>query len=67
VAERAETPLLLKRAKVSRSSGQWRDEDYDVCWRTAWWSAASSSSMQSGRRAAVDVCHRHNGDIKRGG
>ena len=24
------TPLILKRAKVSRPSGQWRDDDYDV-------------------------------------
>jgi hypothetical protein len=24
------TPLILKRASVSRSSGQWRDDDYDV-------------------------------------
>jgi len=23
-------PLLLKRASASRSSGQWRDDDYDV-------------------------------------
>ena len=23
-------PLILKRAKVSRPSGQWRDDDYDV-------------------------------------
>ena len=24
------TPLILTRANVSRSSGQWRDDDYDV-------------------------------------
>jgi hypothetical protein len=24
------TSLILKRAKLSRSSGQWQDEDYDV-------------------------------------
>jgi hypothetical protein len=24
------TPLILKRASASRSSGQWRDDDYDV-------------------------------------
>jgi hypothetical protein len=24
------TPLILTRASVSRSSGQWRDDDYDV-------------------------------------
>jgi len=24
------TSLTLKRAKLSRSSGQWQDEDYDV-------------------------------------
>jgi hypothetical protein len=24
------TPLILKRASVSRPSGQWRDDDYDV-------------------------------------
>jgi hypothetical protein len=24
------SPLILKRAKLSRSSGQWQDEDYDV-------------------------------------
>jgi hypothetical protein len=24
------TPLILKRASVSRSSGDWRDDDYDV-------------------------------------
>jgi hypothetical protein len=24
------SPLILKRAKVSRPSGQWRDDDYDV-------------------------------------
>jgi hypothetical protein len=24
------TPLILKRASVSRQSGQWRDDDYDV-------------------------------------
>jgi hypothetical protein len=24
------TGLILKRAKVSRPSGQWRDDDYDV-------------------------------------
>jgi hypothetical protein len=24
------TPLILKRAKFSRSSGQWQDEDYEV-------------------------------------
>jgi hypothetical protein len=24
------TPLILKRASTSRSSGQWRDDDYDV-------------------------------------
>jgi hypothetical protein len=24
------TPLILKRASVSRSPGQWRDDDYDV-------------------------------------
>jgi hypothetical protein len=26
----AVTGLILKRAKVSRPSGQWRDDDYDV-------------------------------------
>jgi hypothetical protein len=26
----AMTPLILKRASASRSSGQWRDDDYDV-------------------------------------
>jgi hypothetical protein len=30
VAERPETSLILKRASASRSSGQWRDDDYDV-------------------------------------
>jgi hypothetical protein len=25
-----EPSLVLKRAKVSRPSGQWRDDDYDV-------------------------------------
>jgi hypothetical protein len=30
VAERFETPLILKRASASRSSGEWRDDDYDV-------------------------------------
>jgi hypothetical protein len=24
------TPLILKRASASRSSGQWSDDDYDV-------------------------------------
>jgi len=24
------TPLILKRASASRSSGQWRDDDYNV-------------------------------------
>jgi hypothetical protein len=24
------SPLILKRASTSRSSGQWRDDDYDV-------------------------------------
>jgi hypothetical protein len=24
------TPLILKRASLSRPSGQWRDDDYDV-------------------------------------
>jgi hypothetical protein len=24
------SPLILKRASASRSSGQWRDDDYDV-------------------------------------
>ena len=24
------TPLILKRASASQSSGQWRDDDYDV-------------------------------------
>jgi hypothetical protein len=24
------TPLILKRGSASRSSGQWRDDDYDV-------------------------------------
>jgi hypothetical protein len=24
------TTLILKRARLSRSSGQWKDEDYDV-------------------------------------
>jgi hypothetical protein len=29
------SPLILKRAKVSRPSGQWRDDDHDVLkkWR----------------------------------
>jgi len=30
MAERPGTPLILKRASASRSSGQWRDDDYDV-------------------------------------
>jgi hypothetical protein len=30
VAERPETSLILKQASASRSSGQWRDDDYDV-------------------------------------
>jgi hypothetical protein len=30
VAEGPETSLILKRASASRSSGQWRDDDYDV-------------------------------------
>jgi hypothetical protein len=25
-----ESPLILKRGSASRSSGQWRDDDYDV-------------------------------------
>jgi hypothetical protein len=31
-AEQADimSPLILKRAKASRSSGEWRDDDYDV-------------------------------------
>jgi len=24
-------PLILKRASASRSSGEWSDDDYDVC------------------------------------
>ena len=30
MAERPGTPLILKHASVSRPSGQWRDDDYDV-------------------------------------
>jgi hypothetical protein len=30
VAERPETSLILKRGSASRSSGQWREDDYDV-------------------------------------
>ena len=30
MTETTEPRLILKRAKVSRPSGQWRDDDYDV-------------------------------------
>jgi hypothetical protein len=30
MAVTSRTPLILKRASASRSSGQWRDDDYDV-------------------------------------
>jgi hypothetical protein len=30
MAERPGTPLILTRASVSRPSGQWREDDYDV-------------------------------------
>jgi hypothetical protein len=28
---------ILKRAKVSRPSGQWRDDDYDVSYQAGTW------------------------------
>jgi hypothetical protein len=51
---RAEDYLLLKRAAVSRPSGEWNDDD-STCFRTANLSAASSRPMPRVHRIAVDV------------
>jgi hypothetical protein len=57
-------PLILKRASASRSSGQWRDDDYDVL----------ENGVVVGRIFKVPVAPQdrpwmwasgHNGDIKR--
>jgi hypothetical protein len=59
------TPLILKRASASRSSGQWRDDDYDVL----------ENGVVVGRIFCLDAvgpqgrpwmwASGHNGDIKR--
>jgi hypothetical protein len=58
------TPLILKRAALSRSSGQWDDDAYDVL-RTAL-SSAASSYRRLRRRTALG-CGRAGtaGHIKR--
>jgi hypothetical protein len=58
--------LILKRGKLSRSSGQWRDDDYDVL----------ENGVVVGRIFFLDAvgpkdrpwmwASVHNGDIKRG-
>jgi hypothetical protein len=57
-------PLILKRASASRSSGEWRDDDYDVL----------ENGVVIGRIFKVLVAPEgrpwmwasgHNGDIKR--
>ena len=59
--------LILKRASVSRSSGQWRDDDYDVL----------KYGVVVGRIFFLDTvgpqgrscmwATGHNGEIRRGG
>jgi hypothetical protein len=55
-------PLILKRASASRSSGQWRDDDFDVL-ETA--SSSDASSWRLLRPRAGNGCGRGNGDIRR--
>jgi hypothetical protein len=64
MAERPGTPLILKRANASRSSGEWRDDDYYVL----------ENGVVVGRIFKVLVAPQnrpcmwasaHNGDIKR--
>jgi hypothetical protein len=47
--------LILKRAAVSRPSGQWSDDDFDVLAETALLLAASSKANAAPIRFAVDV------------
>ena len=57
-------PLVLKRASVSRPSGQWRDEDYDVLEN----GVVVGPHFQSAGRAADRPwmwAAGHNGDIHR--
>ena len=59
-------PLILKRGSISRSSGQWRDDDYDML----------EDGVLVGRIFCLDAvgpqgrqwmwASGHNGDIKRG-
>jgi hypothetical protein len=47
------TPLILKRASASRSSGEWNDDDYDPC---AWGGHRQSGAWRSMRlRSAIGV------------
>src|SRR5262249_24946578 len=59
------TPLILKRAALSRSSGQWRDDDYDVLEN----GVVVGRIFQLGAAAAEGRrwmwASGHNGDIKR--
>ena len=67
MAERPETRLILKRASATRSSGEWRDDDYDVL----------EKGGVVGRIFLLDAvgpqgrpwmwASGHNGDIKRAG
>jgi hypothetical protein len=65
MAERPGTPLILTRASVSRPSGQWREDDYDVI----------ENGVVAGRIFFLDAvgpqgrpwmwASGHNGDIRR--
>ena len=59
--------LILKAlGALSRPSGQWRDDDYYDVLENGSWLAASSSSMQSGRKGRPWMwASGHNGDIRR--
>jgi hypothetical protein len=55
--------LILKRGKLSRPSGQWRDHDYDVLEDGVMVGRILSPAAPQGRQWMW--ANGHNGDIKR--
>jgi hypothetical protein len=72
-AEQADimSPLILKRAKASRSSGEWRDDDYDVLENGVVVAASSWSLLRppvgngGGRAATTATSSAHGTDTSR--
>jgi hypothetical protein len=60
------TPLILKRASASRSSGQWSDDDYDVLENGAVVVRIFLSAAAAPRNRPWMWANGHSGDIRRG-